>query len=152
VGLRHAWVRRVVSLTVLSGLSLAAVRIAFAGPAQDYALHCMGCHGTRAQGVPGRVPPLAGMLALFMQSPAGRSYVLRVPGAANSMIDDAQLADVLNWITLKFPGAPRDVSVAPFNAREVAAARHTPLASVQATRRAVVDELAARGNAPGAQY
>jgi mono/diheme cytochrome c family protein len=144
--------RHATAQLLVVGTALAAMRAASAGPAQDYALHCMGCHGSRAQGVPGRVPPLAGALARFMQSAAGRNYVLRVPGAANSMLDDAQLADVLNWITIKFPGAARDASVAPFDALEVAASRHTPLASVQAARRAVVNELARSGAAPAAEY
>ena len=32
--------------------------------------HCMGCHGPGAQGVPGKVPPLATTLVQFMRSPA----------------------------------------------------------------------------------
>ena len=69
-----------------------------ANPAQDYILNCMGCHGTEAQGIPGKVPPLANALSRFMRSPEGRNYVLRVPGAANSALSDQQLAAVLNWL------------------------------------------------------
>src|SRR5450432_3221250 len=69
-----------------------------ASPAQDYMLYCMGCHGADAQGVPGKVPALAHSLSLFMRTPQGRDYVLRVPGAANSALADAQLAAVLNWL------------------------------------------------------
>ena len=68
-------------------------------------LYCMGCHGAEANGVPGKVPPLAGSLALFMRTPEGRNYVLRVPGAANSALSDAQLSAVLNWIAERY-GAP----------------------------------------------
>jgi mono/diheme cytochrome c family protein len=122
-----------------------------ASPAQDYTLYCMGCHGPQAQGVPGKIPPLAGSVSLFMRTPEGRDYVLRVPGAANSALQDSQLAAVLNWLaeTYGTPGAPRP---APFTVGEVTRVRRTPLADVQARRREVVRSLAASGAAPPAQY
>src|SRR6202789_252536 len=73
---------------------------AAANPAQDYMLYCMGCHGPQAEGVPGKVPPLAHALGLYMKTPAGRNYVLRVPGAANSALSDSELAAVLNWLAV----------------------------------------------------
>ena len=72
---RRAW------MTVALAASSCAVA-ARAAPPQDYMLYCMGCHGTQAQGVPGKIPPLAGALSLFMRTAEGRNYVLRVPGAA----------------------------------------------------------------------
>jgi hypothetical protein len=122
-----------------------------ASPTQDYMLYCMGCHGTQAQGVPGRVPPLAGSLSLFMRTAEGRNYVLRVPGAANSALPDAQLAAVLNWLAASY-GAPGEPPPAPFTVDEVTRVRHTPLADVQGTRREVVRSLAASGAAPATQY
>ena len=91
---------------IAAGIVTAA---ASAGPAQDYTLYCMGCHGAQAQGVPGKIPPLAGALARFMRTPEGRNYVLRVPGAANSALADAQLAAVLNWLAERYsaPDEPR---------------------------------------------
>jgi cytochrome c553 len=120
-------------------------------PSQDYMLYCMGCHGTQAQGVPGRIPPLAASLALFMRTAEGRDYVLRVPGAANSALPDAQLAAVLNWLAARY-GAPGEPAPTPFSVAEVTSVRRTPLADVQARRREVVLSLAATGAAPAAQY
>jgi cytochrome c553 len=122
-----------------------------ASPAQDYTLYCMGCHGSQAQGVPGKIPPLAGALSLFMRSPEGRDYVLRVPGAANSALSDAQLAAVLNWLAVRYAAAAQPPP-APFTTEEVTRLRHTPLADVQATRRAVVRSLAESGAAPAIEY
>lgn len=138
---------------VLTGLAAAAALSgeAMAGPAQDYVLHCMGCHGATAEGVPGKVPPLAHTLVQFMRIPEGRSYVLRVPGASNAMLSDAQLAEVLNWIAARFD-ADQLPQAAPFTAQEVSANRHLPMASVQATRREVVKQLAASGPAPADDY
>jgi mono/diheme cytochrome c family protein len=125
---------------------------ALASPGQDYMLYCMGCHGTQAQGVPGKIPPLAHALARYMRTPAGRDYVLRVPGAASSVLSDAQLAAVLNWLAAQFNAEELQPGVAPFTADEVARSRHQPLADVLATRREVVKGLAADGAAPGLDY
>lgn len=124
---------------------------AAAGPAQDYTLFCMGCHGSEAQGVPGRIPPLAVALARFMRTPEGRDYVLRVPGAANSALSDAQLAAVLNWLAERY-AAPTEPRPEPFTVDEVSRARRTPLANVQATRREVIRRLAETGPSPSAEY
>jgi mono/diheme cytochrome c family protein len=132
--------------------ALLAVAPAAASPAEDYMLYCMGCHGPDARGVPGKVPPLAGSLALFMRTPEGRNYVLRVPGAANSALSDAQLCAVLNWIAERYAAADSAPAPAPFTAPEVTRTRHVPLANVQATRRQVVNALAAAGSAPPADY
>ncbi len=123
-----------------------------ASPAQDYMLNCMGCHGTQAEGVPGKVPPLANTLSRFMRTAAGRNYILRVPGAANSALSDAQLAAVLNWLAVTYDSGASTHTLEPFTSAEVAEVRHTPLISVLATRSAVVRSLATTGSAPAAQY
>jgi mono/diheme cytochrome c family protein len=127
-------------------------QLAQASPAQDYMLHCMGCHGTQAQGVPGKIPPLANALSRFMRTAEGRNYVLRVPGAANSALSDRQLAAVLNWLAVKFDASAAASNPAPFTSEEVSRLRHKPLVSVLAARSAVVRDLAATGPAPPAQY
>jgi mono/diheme cytochrome c family protein len=125
---------------------------AHAGPQQDYVLYCMGCHGPQAEGVPGKVPPLAHSLGRYMRSPAGRNYVLRVPGAANSVLSDAQLAAVLNWVAQTFDAEELSDNVPLFTTEEVTGLRHSPLPSVLATRREVVTALATTGLAPPASY
>lgn len=122
-----------------------------ASPAQDYMLYCMGCHGPEARGVPGKIPPLAGALPRYMRTPEGRNYVLRVPGAANSALSDAQLAAVLNWLATTY-GVSGEAVPAAFTVEEVTQVRHQPLASVLATRTAVVQALSASGPAPAPSY
>jgi mono/diheme cytochrome c family protein len=142
---RARWLPLLVAATGIAGAAVA-------DPAQDYMLHCMGCHGARAEGVAGKVPPLAHALARFMRSATGRSYVLRVPGAANSTLSDQRLAGVLNWVAQRFDADELSSATAPFTTEEVAAQRHTPLAAVLATRQQVLQELAASGPAPAAHY
>jgi cytochrome c553 len=136
------------ALALLSVLTSGA---ACAGPAQDYMLYCMGCHGDQAQGVPGKIPPLAGALPRYMRTPEGRNYVLRVPGAANSVLSDSQLAAVLNWLAATY-AVTGEAHAAPFTAAEVTQARHTPLVNVLATRSEVVRALEASGPAPSQSY
>ncbi|HEX3845947.1 MAG TPA: cytochrome c [Steroidobacteraceae bacterium] len=133
------------------GLALAAAS-ARASPPQDYMLYCMGCHGIEAQGVPGKVPPLAHSLGRYMRTPAGRNYILRVPGAQSSALSDAQLAEVLNWLAKTYNADELGADTAWFTTAEVAALRHTPLAAVLETRREVVRGLAATGTAPSPDY
>jgi cytochrome c553 len=135
-----------------AALAIGLTGAARANPAQDYMLYCMGCHGAQAEGVPGRVPPLAHSLGRFMRTPAGRNYILRVPGAANSVLSDAQLAAVLNWLAQEYNSGELTADIPMFTAAEVTAVRHTPLASVLAARREVVRDLAATGPAPQADY
>ena len=145
-----AALRRVAAtLAILSGFACAASQ---ASPAQDYMLHCMGCHGTSAEGISGKVPPLANTLSRFMRTAAGRNYVLRVPGAANSALSDARLAAVLNWLAVTYDRGATAANPAPFTSAEVARLRHVPLVSVLAARSAVVRDLAATGAAPPEHY
>jgi cytochrome c553 len=140
-----------VLLFAATWLTGALAGAASASPGQDYMLYCMGCHGAEAQGVPGKIPPLAKALARFMRSSEGRDYVLRVPGAANSVLSDARLAAVLNWLTERY-GAADEPHPAPFTEEEVTRSRRVPLVNVQAARREVVRQLAASGVAPSADY
>ena len=141
---------RPLALAVALAVGTFAVPVS-ASPAQDYMLYCMGCHGAQAQGVPGKIPPLAGSLSLSMRTAEGRNYVLRVPGAANSALPDAQLAAVLNWLATSY-AAPGQTPVVPFTVEELTRVRRTPLADVQARRREVIRGLAATGPAPAAAY
>jgi hypothetical protein len=142
-------VRELLAIFAFTGGGIGA---AHANPAQDYMLFCMGCHGVQAEGVPGKVPPLAHSLGLFMRTAAGRNYLLRVPGASNSALSDAQLAAVLNWLAQQYNSEELAADVPMFTAAEVTASRHVPLVSVLATRREVVRDLAATGTAPPVTY
>jgi mono/diheme cytochrome c family protein len=125
---------------------------AAANPAQDYMLYCMGCHGSQAEGVPGKVPPLAHSLGLYMKTPAGRNYVLRVPGAANSALSDSELAAVLNWLAVSYSAGELSSDTPMFTPAEVAKLRHVPLESVLAARREVIGAMASAAQAPPLEY
>jgi len=125
----------------LASLVLPA-RAGAGSPAVDYELHCQGCHLQDGSATPGRVPALAASLARFARVPEGRAYLVRVPGVAESPLDDASLAALLNWVLLRFDpaGVPADFS--PYRAEEVGRLRRVPLSDVESERRRLVDELA----------
>ncbi|WP_034185237.1 MULTISPECIES: c-type cytochrome [Burkholderia] len=112
---------------------------------QHWVLNCMGCHTATGGGIPGKVPPLANSLGYFTHLPAGREYVMRVPGASNSALSDRELADVLNWLltTMNRDALPRDFK--PYTAAEVAAHRRPALSDVATVRAGLVRALQARG-------
>ncbi|MCA8293793.1 cytochrome c [Burkholderia sp. AU30198] len=112
---------------------------------QHWVLNCMGCHTATGGGIPGKVPPLANSLGYFTHLPAGREYVMRVPGASNSALSDQDLADVLNWVltTMNHDALPRDFK--PYTAAEVAAHRRPAFSDVATVRAGLVRALQARG-------
>ncbi|KVV29080.1 cytochrome C [Burkholderia cepacia] len=145
--------RRLSSLLMLAGavvgLTVAPAHAEGAADAalvrQHWVLNCMGCHTATGGGIAGKVPPLANSLGYFTHLPAGREYVMRVPGASNSALSDQDLADVLNWVltTMNRDALPRDFK--PYTAAEVAAHRRPAYSDVATVRAGLVRALQARG-------
>lgn len=117
-------------------------------PAQDprltYQLHCEGCHMSDGSGWPGRVPALKGEVRRFLATPDGRAFLVRVPGVAQSTLDDRQLAQVLNWLVATFDDGPKAVGFRPYSPSEVRQLRAKPLSDTQRVRAAIVARLPAR--------
>jgi mono/diheme cytochrome c family protein len=115
-----------------AGLALWAATAANAAPppVEDYLLHCSGCHHADGAGVPGVVPPLSG-LAPFLATPAGRAYLVRVPGVAQASLDDERLAALLNWVMREMSGAQPSPA---YDAVEVHALRADPLRDARSER------------------
>ncbi len=116
---------------------------------QLYTLNCWGCHRPGGDGIPGTAPPLKGA-ADFLKVPGGRAYLIEVPGVAQSPLNDAQAAAVMNWIMTSFnkDRLPRDF--VPYTADEVHRYRAERLLDVAGARRALVAKMAALGIRPPA--
>jgi hypothetical protein len=124
-------------------LALFASAVARAGPPEiDYMLHCQGCHRADGAGTPGSVPAFEGSVARFLGVPGGREFLVRVPGSAQSGLDDAALAQLLNWIVNRFGPAADAAAAAPYTAAEVARFRHPPLVDVDGVRAGLVAAMA----------
>ena len=94
----------------------------------DYLLFCAGCHRVDGSGVPPEVPSLRDTPGRIVALPAGREYLVRVPGAAQSGLSDGELAAVVNWVLAEFNAATLPQNFRPLKEREVSAARRNVLA------------------------
>jgi len=95
----------------------------------NYQMSCQGCHAPDGSGA-NAVPRMRGAVGMFLAIPEGREYLVRVPGSAVSALDDAELAEVLNWIVQEFAGDSLTGSFEPYTAGEVGRLRQRPLNEV----------------------
>jgi mono/diheme cytochrome c family protein len=116
-------------------------------PQINYMLQCMGCHTPDGSGEPGRVPSLRLTLAPFAASAAGRRFIVQVPGASQSKLSDAELAQLLNWMIENLSSTP-PATFARFTAAEVTSYRGTPLVGVEAAREKLLHALEAGQGTP----
>jgi hypothetical protein len=110
-------------------------------------LECQGCHLSDGRGAPGRVPDLRDSVGRFLAVPGGREYLVRVPGAAQSPLGDAELAGVLNWMIRRFGPAEVAAAFQPFSAPEVGRLRQAPLPEVDSVRGNLVQLMRAPAQA-----
>lgn len=89
----------------------------------DYILHCGGCHLPDARGAPPKVPDLRNELGWLLTSQKGRDYLVRVPGASQAPVTDAELAAIVNWLLVEYNAAQLPPNFKPLTEGEVAAAR-----------------------------
>ncbi len=111
-----------------------AVRPMMADPdlaQSDFIENCAGCHGLRGTTVPAHLPEIKDRVGWFMCTPESRAYLLRLPNVAHSRItDNAQLADLMNYVVFVLGGKSVPVGTKPFTGSEVAHERQFPLTSV----------------------
>ena len=107
-----------------------------------YQMFCQGCHTPDGSGV-NAVPPLKGMMGVFLRSQRGREFMVQVPGSATSKLDDTQLAEVLNWCIENFSASSLiNGDYLPYTADEVGRLRQSPLQEIDNTRAEVLAEIA----------
>ena len=70
-----------------------------------YWLHCAGCHLLDGSSAPPEVPTLIDEPGRIVALPGGRDYLMRIPGVAQAGLDDAKLAEVLNFMLEEFSSA-----------------------------------------------
>lgn len=115
--------RWILLLLTLLSLTLRCT-FATADPSSHYMIYCMGCHLNDGSGLPPEIPAFDNKLAILAASDKGREYLVTVPGASQSLIDDAALASVLNWILANYT---EESVYKPFLESEIKRYRHKPL-------------------------
>ena len=128
-------------------LLLVAVLAAVGAHADDerarlnYALHCQGCHLPDATGLDPDVPRMTGFVGNFLHSQAGREFVIRVPGVATAALNDADLAELVNWLLVTFSPNELPAGFEPYTAEEVAALRTDVEQQPQAVRARILADM-----------
>jgi len=92
-------------------------------PRTDYLLYCRGCHLADGSSVPPEVPSLIDEIGKLLAIPGGREYIVRVPGVAQTDMNDAELAAVLNWVVAEFNSKTTPKNFQPYTAEYVASTR-----------------------------
>lgn len=109
----------------------------------DYMLNCQGCHLPNGSGFPARqVPDLRNQMGRFLSVPGGREFLVQVPGSAQTALNDADLARLLNWMLLRFSAAQLPADFQPYTAAEIGALRRQPLAQVSEVRSELLERIA----------
>lgn len=112
----------------------------------DYVLQCAGCHRVDGRGSSRHgIPDFRDSVGAFARLPAGREYLIRVPGAAQSQLDNAELAAVLNWVLEEFSPAQLPADFRPYTEQEVAAARPRRYEDVVPVRHGLAKALSDQG-------
>lgn len=107
-------------------------------PSINYMLHCQGCHLPGGVGHPGIVPNMRDRVGLFLRSKAGRAFLVQVPGVAQSSLNDADLAAVMNWMLPEFDPTNVKPDFKKFTAAEVGKYRPIPMRDLSQRRRAIL--------------
>ncbi|MEI6642833.1 MAG: cytochrome C [Novosphingobium sp.] len=117
----------------------------------DFIEQCAGCHGVRGSTVPAHLPEIKDRVGWFMCTPESRAYLLRLPNVAHSRLtDNAQLADLMNYVVFVLGGKSAPAGTKPFTADEVTRERQFPLTSgsLAAERLRLANEAIRKCRAP----
>ena len=107
----------------------------------NYMLNCQGCHLPRGEGV-GDIPQMKNFVGNFLKVPGGRAFLVQVPGSANAALDDAALAELLNWMLLEISADQLPQDFQPYTGPEVGQYRASPLSDVNAVRLPLIQKIA----------
>lgn len=108
----------------------------------NYMLNCQGCHGANGEGNKRTdVPRMRDQVGNFLRVPGGREYLVQVPGSANASVNDAQLAELLNWMLPSISADQLPKNFKPYTEAEIKALRYSPEEDVQGTREKLTKAL-----------
>ncbi|MBO3274682.1 cytochrome c family protein [Pseudomonas schmalbachii] len=116
--------------------------------AVNYQLQCAGCHLGDGEGSAANdTPRMKGFVGNFLKVDGGRQFLVRVPGMSQSALNDAQLADLINWIMREdgMAGKSMPANYQPYTEQEVAAIRKDAMLNLPQTRAGLIAQMRAKG-------
>lgn len=111
----------------------------------NYQMLCQGCHVGDGRGGKG-VPDMKGKVGQFLLTPEGREYLIKVPGAANSALDDKALAELMNWVLIEIGQKSVPADFKHYTEQEVSQLRQQPLMEVVEHRARLLQQISALTN------
>ncbi|SDO13053.1 cytochrome C [Pseudomonas jinjuensis] len=114
----------------------------------NYQLQCAGCHLGDGEGSAANdTPRMKDFVGNFLKVDGGRQFLVRVPGMSQSALNDAQLADLINWIMREdgMAGKSMPANYQPYTEQEVAAIREDAMLNLPATRAGLISQMRAKG-------
>lgn len=121
-------VKHLSAITVLITTLASSASALAASPRINYLLYCTGCHAADGAGKPPNVPTLRDELGRMISVPEMRSYLVRIPGASQAPISDADLTAVINWLLYEFNSETLPANFQEYTEAEVSRARQDILA------------------------
>lgn len=137
-------VRLALCLGLLSQWSFAQEMKGVENPAHSrmmYMLHCQGCHLPDGSGAVDRVPNMKNYLGNFLKIEGGRAFLVQVPGSANAPLNNADLAQLLNWMLANFSPELLAQDWPVFTEQEVSNLRPGVLTEVVEHREQLVEKI-----------
>tara|TARA_Y100001951_G_scaffold101807_1_gene107307 strand:- start:409 stop:939 length:531 start_codon:yes stop_codon:yes gene_type:complete len=114
----------------------------------NYQLQCAGCHLDDGEGSKANdTPRMKGFVGNFLKVEGGREFLVRVPGMSQSALNDAQLADLLNWLLQKngIAGGSMPEHYRPYTEEEVAITRKSSLLNLPDVRAGLINKMIEQG-------
>jgi mono/diheme cytochrome c family protein len=127
-------------LALAAALACASAQLANAEPRTStlYTLHCSGCHGADGHGVPQAGIPDLHDAGGYVVIPAGRAYLVQVPGLSQSRLDDATAARLLNYVLQRFSSDRLPPNFRPYTTAEVTMLRRDKASDAETRRQAIL--------------
>ena len=129
-------------VTLAAVTAVAATEVDAKRARVNYMLNCQGCHLADGRGI-GDIPEMKNFVGNFLRVPGGREYLVGVPGSANAPLNDALLAELLNWMLMEMSANELPTDWQPSTATEVASYRATTLTDVDKIRAVLIDRIEA---------
>ncbi|RDD60532.1 cytochrome c [Ferruginivarius sediminum] len=140
---------RAALLKALEGKQSAAAHVpVIKGAVDGFARNCQGCHRADGEGASGSVPRLTDFVGYYTQIEGGREYIASIPGVVYSMLDDAELANVMNWMLKTYGEGELAADFKPYTAADIARFRADPIENVRTKRAQMVRRLQVAGLIP----
>lgn len=133
-------------LLLLAALLALPVAAAAQRARTNYLLHCSGCHAADGSGsAENGIPNMQGRVGHFLRLPEGRAFLVQVPGTSQSSLNDADTAEMLNWMVQNMSRAEVPPDFVPYSAAEVTRLRADRLDDAAAVRTAIAGRLRGMG-------